>query len=132
MIEMLKKRTVSICNVTKTEGENSLCDALEGIFGVIEAKFTGPERLRIQYDLTKLHFGQIEENIRVSGFELADGFLARWKRSWTDFTEENVYNNMMSDPLPVARTRKGSFQRHAEKTSPLLVSTLAKTTKERP
>ncbi len=107
MVEMIKKRTLSIRNVRKTEGENNLCEVLEGIPGAIEAKFTGPERLRIQYDLTKLRFGQIEENIRVSGFELADGFLARWKRSWIYFTEENEYNNMMAGPTPCCSNPKG-------------------------
>lgn len=109
-----------------------LGDALERIPGVKEAKFTGAGKLCIQYDLTKLRFGQIEENIRVSGYVLADGLPARWKRSWIDFTEENEYYNMMSRPTPCCSNPKGIILASRREDYPLIVSTLTRTTKEKP
>ncbi|MCF6283643.1 MAG: hypothetical protein L3K26_00405 [Candidatus Hydrogenedentes bacterium] len=107
MVEILKKRTVTVRETTESKGETRLRDILAAVPGVKEVELLGTRELCIQYDLAKLRFRQIEENIRALGFELPNGFLSRWKRSWIDFTEENEYNNMMAKPAPCCSNPKG-------------------------
>ena len=107
MPEILKKRTISVHESTNTKDLPHLRDVLATFLGVKAVELIGPGKLRIEYDLAKLRFGQIEDNIHALGFTLSAGLLARWKRSWIAFTEENEYNNMMAKPAPCCSNPKG-------------------------
>lgn len=107
MPEILKKRTVLVHESTNTKGVTHLRDVVATFPGVKEVELVGPGKLRLQYDLAKLRFAQIEDNINALGFTLSDGLLARWRRSWIAFMEENEYNNMMAKPAPCCSNPKG-------------------------
>ena len=65
--------------------------------------------LTITYNLESIMFKKIEEMITAQGVQLDNGLLARWKRGWANFSEQNELDNFhvqpscCSDPNIVAK-----------------------------
>nr|VFK09674.1 MAG: Copper chaperone CopZ [Candidatus Kentron sp. LPFa]VFK31461.1 MAG: Copper chaperone CopZ [Candidatus Kentron sp. LPFa] len=67
--------------------------ASSGIFEVQADHHTG--RVKVIYDLGATQIKTIEEKLAELGYPPDDGFLARGKRAWTYFTEQNRRDNLM-------------------------------------
>jgi hypothetical protein len=54
--------------------------------------------LTINYNLESIMLKKIEEMITAQGLKLDNSLLARWRRSWTHFTEQNELDNFHFQP----------------------------------
>ncbi|MFX0141602.1 MAG: heavy-metal-associated domain-containing protein [Candidatus Hodarchaeota archaeon] len=54
--------------------------------------------LTITYDLESIMFKKIEEMLTAQGLQLDNSLLARWKRGWVHFSEQNELDNFHVQP----------------------------------
>ncbi len=54
--------------------------------------------LTITYNLESIMLKKIEEMISAQGLQLDNSLLARWKRSWLHFAEQNELDNFHVQP----------------------------------
>ena len=107
MLEIIKTRTLAVEGLRTVKDETLLRKVLAAVAGIMAVEWVGKGKLHIQYDLYRVNRRQIETEIRSHGFKPPDGLLARWRREFIDFTEENEYSNMTEKPRPCCSNPEG-------------------------
>ncbi|OSM04133.1 hypothetical protein MAIT1_03593 [Magnetofaba australis IT-1] len=77
------------------ECENIIAEGLSALDGVSTVKAQWEKGLvEISYDLNQTRFEEVEALLSEIGYPPDDGFIARKKRDWTRFTEQNEVDNL--------------------------------------
>ena len=114
----LKRRTISIDNLSCPSCENTVSDALSRIEGVSEV-MVDHERgsVNIAYDVMAVDLAHIEEEIEQSGYTIHDSVLHRIKDSFIRFTEQNERDNRHAPAMPCCSYSESSLENKKQPTA---------------
>jgi len=71
--------------------------------------------ISVEYDLLKVTFEEIEKWLVDSNIIFSKGFLDRWKRGWSKFTEQNELDNLLAKPTSCCDDPKSSSMHCAKR-----------------
>ncbi|WP_067867215.1 hypothetical protein [Neptuniibacter marinus] len=67
---------------------------LDGVIGLLMSE----DWLEVSYDATKIQWKSIEQAITNNQFEVKPSLLSKWKRSWYQYSDENIRDNFNHKP----------------------------------
>jgi len=92
-VEVLKKRKVGPDHESTPEEARAIEQGLAAVMGLKSVAVRGP-RIQLTYDLLQATAMQIEAAINVAGGRLSQGTIARLRRTWMSFGEDNELSNL--------------------------------------
>jgi len=97
-----------VCQVTreiKVSGSNSDLDVsrikseLMCVEGVLEINFKlSSQKAMISYDLDKLNYEDVLEEIKLAGFFVESGIFSKLKQQWVAYLDSNIKDNSHLPP----------------------------------
>jgi hypothetical protein len=97
-MQLIKNRKIRLSQPSRNFTKK-IAKHLAEINGVNKLEFNERKGvLTITYDLDSIMLKKIEEMISAQGLQLDNSLLARWKRSWLHFAEQNELDNFHVQP----------------------------------
>lgn len=84
-----EKRYIKFSHVGDSETLTEELFQQDGVIGLLMAE----NWLEVSYDATKIQWLGIEQIITNNQFVLKSSLLSKWKRSWYQYSDENVRDN---------------------------------------
>ena len=96
MVEpILKKRKVVLVNLHGGTDIESIIWSMMKRDGVVSVKVDVPKNsTKLEYDLRKIKFVEVEDSFKKLGLKLSHSFLARLKRGMVNYAEQNELDNL--------------------------------------
>jgi hypothetical protein len=92
---LLKKRDFALAATPGGSAARRIEDVLMAEDGVLAAQIDIQKAvLRLEYDLTKIRFEDLEKRAQRAGLRFSRRFRQRWKRGMAKFTEQNELDSL--------------------------------------
>lgn len=92
---LLKKRDFALAATAGGSSIQAIEDTLKAKDGVTVAQIdTRRAVLRLEYDLRKVRFEDLEKRAQKAGLRFSGRFWQRWKRGMAKFTEQNELDSL--------------------------------------
>lgn len=92
-------RKIPISSENISEVKKRLDSALCGSPGVIEVDVDHKiSKILVEYDVTKIQYKAVLEQIVKAGGAIKDNYWFRWKQGWIEFAETNMRDNAKAPP----------------------------------
>ena len=97
-MKLIKTRKIRLSGSSRNSTKK-IARQLTATNGVNKLEFNEKKGiLTITYNLESIMLKKIEEVITAQGLHLDNGLLARWKRGWAYFSEQNELDNFHVQP----------------------------------
>ena len=98
-MELIRKRTIKIENMTCAGCGVTITDELSKLDGVISVKADYKKGIvNVEYDLMHIELKDIESKLNDMDYSVNKRFLYRLRDGFVHFTEENERNNQTTKP----------------------------------
>ncbi len=114
MREIIKKRIINVKGITCNGCVNTIDSELSRLIGVKTAIAGVEGYVYVEYDLNKITFKEIEENITELGYMLSNNLLDKLKREWYYFTEGNELDNLHNTSRSCCTIPDSQFVQYAK------------------
>ncbi len=114
MRDIIKKRIIKVKGITCSGCVNTIDNELSRLNGVKTAIAGIEGYIYVEYDLNKITFKEIEENITELGYMLSDNFLDKLKKGWYNFSEENELDNLHNTSRSCCTIPDSEFVQYAK------------------
>jgi len=108
---LVKKRRIKVDQKKFPIGEDFIKTLLEKYDEILSVNYDERKsQLRVEYDLMKINFIDLEKIILQSGIHLSLKWSERLKRGMAKFTEQNELDNLTATPTSCHKDPKGRTQ----------------------
>ncbi len=106
MTEITKRRTIDLAGITEEARRSEIQTAILRLDGVKRVEPESDGKFSVDYNLMKISLQEIEEVIQSKGHQMNAGFLARLKRAFIHYTEQNEFDNATAPDAPCCSNPK--------------------------
>ena len=98
MAAIIKNRKLKVEGMTCVKCESNIEANLSKLDGILKVEANKSGSVAVEYNLMKVNIGKIEMAIKEAGFNMPNGFFAKFTRGWFSFTEQNELDNAAHTP----------------------------------
>ena len=98
MTTIIKNRRLKVEGMTCEKCESNIESNLSQLDGILKVEANKSGSVAVEYNLMKVNISKIEMAIKDAGFNMPNGFFAKFARGWLSFTEQNEVDNAGHTP----------------------------------